>query len=198
MQALARDIAKRSARGGEDDAAHPGGSQIAGKTARQRLKNCVVLAVDRQQRRAVRAHRLHEYGARRNQRFLVCEQHALACLDGGETRAQAGDADDRRHYGVDLRQARDLLKGALAVQHSGRNALRTQSLFQRFGIARATDHRIRRAEFDTLAKQEVELAMGGERDDLKSFAMTCDDVERVDADAAGRAEDGELPRLGHG
>ncbi len=100
---------ERPARRGEQHAPHAGGA-----TAAHALKDRVVLAVDRNQRRAALAHRLHEQRAGHDQRFLVRQQDALAGARGGEAGAQAGSADDRGHDRVDLRVRRDLAQRLLA------------------------------------------------------------------------------------
>ncbi len=66
-----------------------------------------MFAVDRQQRGAMTAHRLHEQVAGHHQRFLVRQQHALAVARRGQRRQQAGRADNGRHDVLNAVQRRD-------------------------------------------------------------------------------------------
>ena len=85
----------------------PARAGIARVVRGQALEDRVVLAVDRQQRRAAFRDRVHEQRAAHHQRFLVGEQDALAGARRGERGGQARGADDRREHRVDLGQRRD-------------------------------------------------------------------------------------------
>jgi hypothetical protein len=70
-------LAKRPARGGQDDAVHalrPGAAVF-----RQALEDGRVLAVDGQQRAAALAHGLHEQGTAHHQGLFVGQQQPFAC-----------------------------------------------------------------------------------------------------------------------
>ena len=79
-----RRLSERTARSGQQYAANADCLEIAREAARQRLENRVVLAVDRQQRRATGPRGLHEHGAGGDERFLVGEQHFLSGPRGSE------------------------------------------------------------------------------------------------------------------
>ena len=76
-----RRAQERSARRGQHDLTH-----ALRLIARSALKNCVVLAVDGQQRCAAALHCIHEQRPRHDERFFVREQDPLASMSCGECR----------------------------------------------------------------------------------------------------------------
>jgi hypothetical protein len=98
-----------------------------------------VLAVDRQQGRAVLAHGVHEQLAGHHQRFLVGQQDLLAGAGGGQGRRQAGGADDGGHHGVGVRRAGDARTGPASPYDTSVRQAGEQLAQARGGSARA-DH----------------------------------------------------------
>jgi len=65
----------------------------------------VVLAIDRQEVRAVAAHSVHDQGAAGDQNLFIRKSDAFAETNGFVGGFQADDADDSGDHGIDLRSA---------------------------------------------------------------------------------------------
>ncbi len=123
---------------------------------------------------------------------LFASSRLLAGGCSRKRRCETGSADDRRHDDFRLRQRRNRRR-ALRRQRARASASRAAAT--RCGEFRRAcsidEHRKLGAEALALRKQRLVIGMRGERDDAIAFRMTAGDVERVLADAAGRAEHGE-------
>ena len=67
----------------------------------------VVFRINGQQRNIAQTRFASKYLARRDHRLFVREAYRFACLDGGVSRFQSGDADDRRDDKVYFRERRN-------------------------------------------------------------------------------------------
>ena len=187
--------AERPARGGEHDVvdARGPGAAVLG----QALEDRRMLAVDRQQRGAALAHRLHEQRAADDQRLLVGQQQALAGARRGQAGRQPGGADDGRHHRVDLRMRGQLAQRRGAGQHLGAHARPAQALAQRARLRR------RRARPRSAGCQRRHCARSSS---TRLCAVSAKTSKRsgwraitssvLDADRAGRAEDADAQRAG--
>jgi len=108
----------------------------------------------------------------------------LGCLIPYFIGRKTGNADDRRHNRVDLRQAGDRIQRIFAMQDLSVTTCRFQLLLQFTCVLRTADDGELRPEVDTLLPQTVDLPVRCKRDDAKSVGMPRDDIERVYADAA--------------
>ena len=82
----------------------------SGGRLRQALEHRVVLAVDRQQRRAVLAHRAHEQRPGHHQRFLVGEEQPLAGARAAQDRGKSDCPDNCGNQHIAFRVCGDLLE----------------------------------------------------------------------------------------
>ena len=131
--------AERPARGGQHDvvdARRPGRAVFG-----QALEDRRVLAVDRQQRRAALAHRLHEQRAADDQRLLVGEQQALA----GARRGEARRAGRRRRRWPPSPRRRRGCGGEFAQRRRRRRAPRWRCRLRRKPVAQLAAPRRGRA-----------------------------------------------------
>ncbi len=104
-QLVARAVEKGATGRGEHQPAH-----LARRAAAQRLMERDVLAVDREQSRALPGGKLGEQPARHHQRFLVGEREILAGGERGMGGSQARRADHRREDAARLGVGRRLEK----------------------------------------------------------------------------------------
>ena len=197
VQALARDVAERPAGSRQHDAAHAGSRKITGKRARQRLEYRVVFAVDRQQGRAMRAHRLHEYGPAVTSASLFASKTRLPAFTAAKLA--------RRPAMPTMAAITVSTSGKLEISSSARSPCNTVVALP-WAASRPCSVSASRALPMTAYSgwksrhcryRRSTCRWARERDDVETIAMARDDVERVDAHAAGRAEDCELPRGAH-
>ncbi|MNX84668.1 hypothetical protein D3C86_1164780 [compost metagenome] len=194
VQRLQRAVQERPARGGEHQPLH---ARAAGRRARQALEDRVVLAVQRQQRGAVRGHRAHEQRAGHHERLLVRQQDLLARARRRQRRQQPRRTDDGRHHRVAARRLRDLAQRLRAVHDLGAQAGRAQPRLQLHGAWRIADHRDLGAEGDAVREELVEVAVRRQRMHREAVGVARHEVERAVADRPGGTEQGEALR-GHG
>ncbi len=93
-------LAKRPARGRQDDAVHalrPGAAVF-----RQALENGRVLAINGQQRAAMVLHGLHKQGTANHQGLFIGQEQPFARPRSRQARGQACSADNRAHDGIDF------------------------------------------------------------------------------------------------
>ena len=172
---------------GEQDPPH---ARRAGRarSARQALEDRVVLAVDRQQRRAAVCDGRHEDGPTDHERLLVREQNALARGGRRQRRAQSRRTDDGRKNGVGRRQRRGFDDARFSGDNAGRKTAPRQSVLERARRGLGSTAPRRRAEIAGTTRELFPLPMRGERRHREPVAMAGDDVERRVADRAGGAE----------
>ena len=186
---FARQRAERPTGSGQDDAAHARRIEIAGIAGGQRLEHGIVLTVDRQQGRPVRAHRIHEHRTRHHQRFLVGEQHPFASAGSGERGSESGGADDGRHHAVGLRRHRDAVETGRTGQHLALDTGGAQAGVEFRGRNRIEHGGEPRPMFQALLEQPVDLAVRREPDDAEPVGMPRHHVERVAPDGTGGPQD---------
>ncbi len=196
MQFFQRCIAKRAARCGQQDTAHAAGGQVAVIAPRQGLENRVVFAVDRQQRRAAGAHRIHEHIARHHQRLLVRQQDFLAGARRRQRGAQARRTDDGSHHSIHFRQHRDLFQCGHSAQHLGADPGIACQFAQPDRGFLIQHHRITRLELLALPEQQIDLAVRRQRNDSEFAGMTRHHVQRAGADTAGGTQNGNVLHRG--
>ena len=152
---------------------------------RQRLKDRIVLGIDRQDDRAGLLRPPHEQGAGAHQALLVGERDGGAALQRRHGGAQAGGAGDRGHDplgrapgGVDDR----ILSGSRLDARIRQRALE-------FAIAAfVADDGEARAQIPRKLRQRTGAALGGDRLDPEPVAILAHEIEGARADRAGRAE----------
>src|SRR6266542_4386752 len=130
----------------------------------------------------------HEQLAREHERLLVREADRLAGLDGGRGRAEPRRAGDRGEHEVHVRVGRREDRSGVAADHLDAGGDEPAQL-ARGGLVRDRDEA--RVEAAHLLGEPGDVLAGGERDDLEPLGEGRDDVQRLDADGAGRAEDGD-------
>jgi len=108
----------------------------------------------------------------------------------GERRRQSGGADDGGHDPVGIRRGR--LQQRLATG-SGHDARSGQRILQRgvVGVIGGDGHT--GAKILRLAGQKLDVAVAGDRHEVEGVpaAELGQDIQRVDPDGAGRAENGD-------
>ncbi|MNM84848.1 hypothetical protein D3C81_969500 [compost metagenome] len=179
---------ERAARCGQQHLGHA--RAVARVAGRQALEDRVVLTVDGQQRGAVLAHRVHEDGARHDQRFLVGQQHALARPSGGERRTEPGRADDGGHHGIGAVVGGDGFQRGFAIADFGLHAAAAQQRLELACRVRGAHHGVRRAELHAGRRQLIHLAVGAQRMHAVAVRMPTHYVECAFADGARGAQDG--------
>jgi hypothetical protein len=156
-----------------------------------------VLAVDGDQRRAALANGLHEQRAGHDQRFLVREQDPLARERCREAGTEARGTDDRRHDRVDVGVRCNVAQRLLAGQNFCRRANAAELRGQERGRCWIDDDGKSRSMLQALLAQPRDVAARRECENLVTIAMTLEHVQRVQTDAAGRAEHGDAHRGSH-
>ncbi len=175
--------AERPARRGQNDAL-----DIIAVAAAERLKQRVVLAVDRQDRRAGRRGAAHEEAAGANQTFLVGKRDRCAALDRGKRRLETGRSADRGHQPVDRTRRRFLQSIRAGRRFDSRSGKRRLEL----GICRGLGHdRDARLKFARKLRKARHVAPGTQRLDREAVAIGTKQINRARADRAGRAKDGD-------
>ena len=156
-----------------------------------------MFAIDRQQNRAMLAHRVHEQLAGHDQHFLVGQQDFLARPGRRQRRLQPRRADNGRHHRIDVRMRRHVDQRLHAVTHrSGQPGVAaTQSEFS--GQRRVAHHRKFRRELADLLEQLVDLGMRAQRKYPVTIGMATNDVERIDPDRSGGTENRDFLAFHH-
>ena len=188
MEFRNRALAERPPRRGQEDAANAGFGGIARIGRRKALKDGIVLAVDRKQRRAALGRGRHENRASDHEGLLVRKQNALAGERCRKRRPQACRADDRRDHGVRAGKRRGFGLSFVAGKNArGQPLPRERALQQPRGVGigergdlRAMPHAERGELFP--------LPMSGQRGDGKAIGVACDDVERRVSDRPRRPQ----------
>ena len=185
LQLRRGEIAKRSARGGENQS-----SNLALVSPVQALVDGVVLAVHGKNRHVVPAGRRRHQRTGHHQHFLVGERDRLAGRDrrehGLEARGPGGGADHDVHGW--MRGHRHQTFGATGHRDAHvRAARRTKTIDT---LARRHRDDVRGIPTHLLRK-EWRVVAGGERHDLQSFGMRIHDGQRAPADRSRRAENGQ-------
>ncbi len=161
--------AEWAAAGGQDDPAH-----LIDPSARQTLKDRIMLAVDRQDRGARGAgNRRHQF-ARRHQRFLIGQRNVVSGRQGGHCWRETRGADDRGHdeVGRTLRDFNQRLgTGGDFDAGVGQRGL---EIVQPRGVG---DDRHVGAKFLRQLCQFGDIAVGGEHRDAPRRAIAPHEVE---------------------
>ena len=181
LNLLRRAVAQRAARSGEDEMAHG-----VALPRPQALEDGGMFAVYGQKQPVQRPGALHDELPSRHQCFLVGKEHAIAAGKRRPDVAQPGDADH----------------GAERVVRAGvfqrpRRAVRPKHPFaeahvfrKRFGLH--VQRRHAGAKFPHQIKQFFRRRTGRQTDDPEALGVAARDVQRLRADGAGRAENGEF------
>ena len=150
-----------------------------------------MLAVDRQQRDAVRARLAHHQRPGHHQHFLVRERDVAAGADRGERGREAHRADQRGDHEV-----RRMLRHGLEPRgaHGDLDARAPEPLAQRRGQRGVGDRDERGPEALHLLRELLDVAPGRERGDRVALGEGFRDGERLLADTARAAEDREPAR----
>ena len=157
--------------------------------ALQALKNCVMLAVNRQNLHAVFRGSLHHERAARHKRLLVGERELLFGLQRRERRLEADHADDRIQHDVGALERRKRAEPLHAAVNA--HAEVAHSSAQRFRRLQIKNRNCLRFEFPDLRLEQPDIGVRGERRHLDGAvrpAQAAHDVERLRADRARRAE----------
>ncbi|MCY1365164.1 hypothetical protein D9M69_519980 [compost metagenome] len=157
-----------------------------------------MLAIDRQQHRTALAHGLHEQRAGHDQRLFIGQQNFLAGLHRRQCRAQTRRTDDGRHDRIDFRIGSDLTQTFLTHQNTGRETRRAQIILQGAGSCDLRHHGKSRDMAHAERQQFTQAGEASQGKDLISIRVTSDDVERAQANRAGRPQNGNLLRAAHG
>ena len=183
-----RTCAKRSARSRQQDATNACGPRRTRVARRQTLENRVVLAVDRQQRRAALFDCRHEQCAADHQRFLVGEQDAFARTRGGERRCKARGADDRSEHRIDVGQRCGLGQRGCAAGDACSRTSDSDVAFQSAAGIFIEQHGERRLVPPAQFTELLPIAMRRQCGDREAIRMLRDDIERRCADRARCAQ----------
>lgn len=156
-----------------------------------------MLAIDRQQNGTAVTQRLHEQGTGHDQRLLVGQQHPLAGLHRRERRLQPCRPDDGGHYHVHLRVRCHFAQPTFAVQHASADAIGMQLILQYPRLRLITNDRIAWSVLEAERTQLGKPTEAGQGENIVAIRMAGDDIERAQADRAGRAQYGDLQRSTH-
>ena len=159
------------------------------RVLRQALENGRVLAVDGHECRPALLDRLHEQRAPHDQRLFVGQQQPLACASRSQTRRQARGTHDGAHDDVHIGVRGHVAEGLRAIEHLGGQARLTHLLTQLRGQGDIGHHGEARSPAQTLVQQLGYPTRAGEGPDLEPPWVAGDDVQRVDTDRAGGAQD---------
>ena len=136
----------------------------------------------------------HDELTTHDERLLVREGQRLARLNGGQAHAQTDGAHQGIDHHVDVFQGAETGRGVVA----DRKAVDRQLLESGRDLGRRALERRERemphAEFPRLIKQIGSARARSEGDDLDAIGVTAGNVERLNADGARRAENGDAPR----
>ena len=172
--------AERPARGG-DDHAH----QFLAVAGGERLKQCVVFGIRRQDAGAGFRRALHEEIAGTNQAFLVGERNRRAAVDRGQCRLQSGRTAHRRHHPVGGTRG-GLDDGAFAG--AAFDARAGQGVLQFAKPRRVGDRSESRAEFLGEFGQRFDIGIRGQRLDRIAVARAAQQIHGAVADRTGGAQ----------
>ena len=186
-------VAKRPTAARQPDLAHAAHQS----PLRQHLKHGVVLAVDRQQGGAVVAHRRHEQGPGHHQSLFVGQQDALASTRRCQIGGKAGGPDDAGHHRIHVRRGGGFGQGRCAGDHPGITATAPQASVKLGGRIGVGENRQPRRKLAAQAQHRLDVAVGYQGIGDKALRMSADDVERLQADRAGRTEDAESSWRAH-
>ncbi len=181
--ALGRPGAKRSTGSREQDA-----REILPALAGERLEDGAVLAVHWQQRHAAGAHFAEHQGARHDEHFLVGQRDVAAGANAGQRGLQAGRPHERRHQEIGLVRGHRQ-QAVRAVDDLRRRA--GQPCSQRLGAIRVADRHQLGLEAPHLLCQLLHVASRRQRDDAETLGKGSCHGQRLLADAAGAAQDGD-------
>ena len=154
------------------------------------LKDGRVFRVDGQERRSLFPRQRQNQFARHNQRLLVGQRDGFACLQCGDNGFEAGKAYHSRERHIYRLGLYSLRNGVGSCPYFHRKI--AQRLFDDgvFPFIRNDD------DFGTeaarLLDQSLRLPVSGEEVDVEQVGMRSNDFQRLRADGAGRAEDGQL------
>ena len=188
---------KRSAGRRQYQTRHPPQGIARQITARQALKNGVVLAVDGYEFGAGTTHFFHEQPARHHERLFVGEQYTLARAHGGQGGQQSSRTDDGRHHHVGAVFGNRIRQRLGAAMHTLRE---TGARKCRAGLCRGgriDQHDAVGPELPCLLDDGLPTAVGPQNGYAEPFRMHADDGQRAASDAARRAEDGDTPWVAH-
>ena len=175
--------AERPARGGQDEPLDGAGRLAATELVQRR-----VLGVDGQDLRARGLGELHDQLAADDERLLVGQRQVDALPQRGHRRAQPGGADERVEHEVGARVEHQAHEPLGADQH-----LAVRPRLGRAGAGVGVGQRDPRdAVLGRLRDERLPRALGRQPDQLELLGAR-DDVERLRADRAGRAEDEQAP-----
>ena len=183
-----REGAERPARGGQHDTPH-----VLAPAGAQRLKDRIVLGIDRQDRRAGGGRPPHEQRAGTDETFLVGKGHRSAALGSGERRLEACCAGDRRHdpIGRPLRGLDDCRRAGGGLDAAaGKRRLE-------FGVSgRIGDRGKARPEVARETRQRRGVAVRGDRLDAIPARILAQQIDRARPDRAGGAKQRHRTRHG--
>ena len=176
----ARAAAERAAGGGDHEPV-----DRAGRLARDQLVQRGVLGVDRDQLGAGGLGQRHHEVAADDERLLVGQRDVDALGERDDGRAEPGGADDRVEHEVGAGLGDEPHEPLGPGQHLALGPC-LGGAGGRVGVAeRDAPHAVLLGERD----EPLVRALGGQADELELLTRAGDDVERLEADGAGGAED---------
>ena len=180
LDVAGRPGAERPA-GRSDDHAH----QFLAIAGRERLKQCVVFGIRRQDAGAGFRRALHEEIAGANQAFFVGQCDRRAAVDRSQCRLQSGRTAHRRHHPVGGTRG-GLDDGAFAGAAFDTGA--RERILQFAEPCRVGDRGESRAELDGELGQRFDIGVRSQRLDRIAVARTAQQIHGAVADRPGGAQ----------
>ncbi len=188
MQLVDGAIAKRPARGRQQNPLDPYRIESGGKTRRHALEDRIVLAVDRQDLGPAGLGLGHEDRPRNHQRLFVGQQHAPPQPHRRQCRQHTGCTDDGRHHIGCVRVGGNRLQSSGTSHHLGRQARSPQRIGELARAVRIGHGGELRAMLATLREHARHITVCAQCYDAIPVAVPSHHVQGADADRAGRSQ----------
>ena len=187
-QSFEGPVAKRSARGGQDQPFH-----LVGRPSVETLMDRVVLAVDRENRDPAPPGRLHDEPTGHDKHLLVGQRDRLARFDRGEHRVERRRAGGRAQHQIDVGMRGDGQQtcgtGERPLEGPGRRCRQPRPHRRQCVVGRHRDDT--RAMPLDLFGESRRVGAGRQTDHVDQVGMRHRDRERAAPDGSGRPEDGD-------
>ena len=152
-----------------------------------------MLAVNRKQHGAAPIDLRHKELSGHHQRLLVRQQRPFAGTHRGEGGAKSGCADDGGHHRVDFSGLCDRQETGFAPQHLNRGIRKGFTQPRSTGFI--PQHREPGQKCTTLLFQFSPVGIRRQRVNIILIPMSFDHVQSIDADGAGRTQDGDIDHV---